>query len=80
MRYPSCRIDQEIDNGLAPYIGIGARLALTRFLSFTGEAAYLARTAPARTIFNDMNFGITTDSITANLRTVLIKFGLQLAF
>jgi len=77
---PELRIDQKIDNGLAPYAGIGARLALTRFLSFTGEAAYLARTAPARTVFNDMNFGITTEDITANLRTVLFKFGLQLAF
>ena len=77
---PELRIDQEIDDGVAPYFGIGARLALTRFISFTGEAAYLARTAPARTIFNDMNSGTTTEDITANLRTVLFKFGLQLVF
>ena len=77
---PELKIDQEIENGLAPYFGIGARLALTRNLSFTCEAAYLARTAPARTIFRDMNFGTTTQEITANLRTVFLKFGLQLWF
>lgn len=77
---PEVTIDQEIENGPAPYLGIGARLALTRNLSFTSEAAYLARTARARTIFRDMNFGTTAQELTANLRTVFLKFGLQLWF
>lgn len=74
---PEVKIDQKIEEGLAPYLGIGARLALTRNLSFTSEIAYLARTAAARTTFTDMNLGVSTEDITANLRTVFLKFGLQ---
>jgi hypothetical protein len=77
---PELKIDQDIENGLAPYVGIGARLALASNLSFTSEAAYLARTAAARTIFRDMNSGTTTEDITANFRTVFLKFGLQMWF
>jgi hypothetical protein len=74
---PEVKIGQKIGNGWAPYLGFGARLALTRTLSFTSEIAYLARTAAAQTIFSDMNFGVSTADITANLRTVFLKFGFQ---
>lgn len=74
---PEVRIGQRIESGWAPYLGLGARLALSRILSFTSEVAYLARTAAARTVFTDMNLGISTEDITANLRTVFLKFGLQ---
>lgn len=74
---PEVKIDQKIENGIAPYIGLGARLALSRALSFTSEIAYLARTAKARTVADDMDFGISTENLIANLRTVFLKFGFQ---
>jgi opacity protein-like surface antigen len=74
---PEVKINQKIENGFAPYLGFGARLALSPALSFTCEVAYLARTAKAQTIFDDMNSGISTEDLTANLRTVFLKFGLQ---
>jgi hypothetical protein len=77
---PEVRVDQEIDNGLAPYFGLGARLTLTGGLSFTSEAAYIARTAPARTITTEPTLGSTTEKIVANLRTVFLGFGLQRDF
>lgn len=77
---PEVKIDQKIKDGWAPYLGIGARLALTRTLSFTSEVAYLARTAAAQTIAADMNLGVSTEDFTANLRTVFLKFGFQARF
>ena len=77
---PQVRIDQKIENGWAPYLGLGARLALSRTLSFTSEVAYLARTAAAQTVITDANLGIGTEDITANLRTVFMKLGFQARF
>jgi hypothetical protein len=74
---PELRIEQKIENGLAPYIGLGARLTFSPALSFTGEAAYLPRTAAARTISRDASRSVSTEDITANLRTVFLKFGFQ---
>jgi len=77
---PEARIEQRIESGWAPYLGLGARLALGRTLSFTSEVAYMARTASARTIATDINSGIRTEDLTANLRTVFLKFGFQARF
>ncbi len=77
---PEVQIDQAIDDGLSPYLGLGARIALSNTLSFLSEAAYLPRTAPAQTIYRDMNRGVSSVAIVANLRTVLLKFGLKLSF
>jgi hypothetical protein len=77
---PELKIDQKIENGVALFFGLGARLAITPALSFVSEAAYLPRTAPAQTIITDMNLGAKTEDIVANLRTVLFRFALELGF
>jgi hypothetical protein len=77
---PAVRVTQEIDSGPAAYFGLGARLTLGGGLSFTGEVAYLARTAPARTTTTGPVLGPTTEKIVANLRTVFLEFGLQWDF
>jgi len=40
--------------------------------------SYLHRTAPGKTLIQDMNLGLTEKPIVVNLRTVFIKFGLKL--
>jgi len=77
---PEVQIDQHIDDGFSPYLGLGARIALANSVGFFSEAAYLPRTASAQTIFRDMNRGVSSVAIVANLRTVLLKFGLKLSF
>jgi hypothetical protein len=77
---PEVQIAQHIDDGFSPYLGLGARIALSNTVSFFSEAAYLPRTASAQTIYRDMNRGVSSLAIVANLRTVLLKFGLKLSF
>jgi opacity protein-like surface antigen len=77
---PEVRIEQRIEKGVAPYLGLGARVAFGPSVSFFCEAAYLRRQGPATTITHDMNLGDSVDQITANLRHVFLKFGLKLFF
>lgn len=76
---PEVRIEQRIESGPAFHFGFGASWDLSRSWSFLIETAYFVRTAPAQTIFRDMNTGVTTDHIWANLRTVFLRFGFRLS-
>jgi len=75
---PEVKIDQTIENGPSLYVGLGARLAFSRAVSFFSEVSYLHRTAPGKTLIQDMNLGLTEIPLVVNLRTVFIKFGLKL--
>jgi opacity protein-like surface antigen len=77
---PEVKIDQKIENGFALCFGLGARIAIAERLSFFSEASYLRRTAPAKTIYDDMNLGRSSREIIANLRFVQVQFGLKYYF
>jgi len=77
---PEVKINQTIENGPAFYLGVGARIPFTRWVSFCSEVSYLVRTAPGKTIIRDMNLGISEKAIVVNLKTVFVKFGLKLFF
>jgi len=75
---PEVKINQSIENGPSFYFGLGARIPIARTASFFSEVSYLIRTAPGKTLTDDMNLGRSEDPIVVNLRTVFLKFGLKL--
>jgi hypothetical protein len=77
---PEVKIDQTIENGLAFYFGIGARLSFSKAWSFVSEVSYLMRKAPAKTIIHDMNRGLSSEDFVGDLRSVILKFGLKYLF
>ncbi|MDP2914879.1 MAG: hypothetical protein Q8O91_05450 [Candidatus Aminicenantes bacterium] len=74
---PEVKIKQTIENGPAYDLGVGARIPLSRTVSFFSEVSYLVRKGWGKTIIRDMNLGISQESIVVNLKTVFIKFGLK---
>jgi len=77
---PEVKIEQRIENGLSFYFGFGARTDLTSKMSLFSEVSYLPRTASAKTIFTDMNRGVSSEDFEVNLRTIHLKFGLRYFF
>jgi len=77
---PEVKINQTIENGPAYYLGIGARIPFTRWVSFCGEVSYLVRKGPGKTIIKDMSLGTSEEAMVINLKTVFVKFGLKLFF
>ena len=76
---PSVTIEQTVRSGWAGYLGFGASWRLSALWEFFSEINYIIRTAPARTVVRDLDFGvITTDEIWVNLRVVYWKFGVRL--
>ena len=74
---PEVKIKQTIRNGPAYDLGLGARIALSRTVSFFSEAGYLVRKGWGDSIVEDMNLGISEEAIVVNLKTVFLKFGLK---
>jgi hypothetical protein len=75
---PETKIDQTIENGPSLYLGLGARLVLSRTVSFFSEVSYLHRTASGKNLVHDMNLGLREEPLVVNLRTVFLRFGFRL--
>jgi hypothetical protein len=74
---PEVTITQKVNNGIGAYAGLGGIFNLTDYISIFGEGGYLYRKATATTIINDLNLGVSEDSFSLNLSSVLFVLGLK---
>jgi len=77
---PEITVTQNVENGPAWFGGLGGQIRVWERTSVYAETVYLYSKPDGKTIILDMNFGVSREEFSVDMRSIIIRLGIRYHF
>ncbi len=77
---PEITVVQKVENGPAWFGGLGGQIRVWKRTSVYAETVYLYSKPDGKTIISDMNFGVSREEFSIDMRSIIIRLGIRYHF